>query len=1226
MATTLDVTLSTALQSEFTAAPGAGNENATLYEVYFDQNATTGVVTTLAENGTLTSGTVASIVLPDSLISGKIYFVAGSETLGSTVDLSTLITNQSNINPTTATADNFGYDSIELNLSGTSTDAGNLTSVNEFGLPMSIGVSYNNGSSASVGYAISGQSIVSALTAGSTSVTVGTYTSGALEGDFRTALPPTDPNDWSDYVTSLEGTQASQIILSGQFNGAEDASNTYHNGGYFSYQLSWQEASGGTPGDGNGDFWLTPLAGSQIQGNIQLTPAELEDSIYQTGGNAQIYTDKTDSTPYETMNTGANNQWGAVLRDLILGFNAGYFGSTGTPINGQASGSVDLNNSVNWDPTYAFGNSLVSHPALSQWFNPYAEVFGNDSNSYGFGYSDALTAAYTSGPLISVVEPGTAADVSTISVNIFGQDETPSGYTPPTINNYIAPPAGGYAVPTGTSGNNIVLTFNAAQTGTNVGVVMDKTATIMLKVLVSDTGGTPVWTDVTFDGATAGADGLWQQWQISGSQAEGYTAAALPGTTEPTGSLLINGMPVNATGGVSWYQITETGAADPTGKSFNLYLTTNSSGQFYNPSYAGQGADAAVDGLGIVQGPAGSQYANTMTFDLAGSSGNATDPLLNVQNTDSSYIDNHLTQPDAPVAGTISGGVFVALAGQGNQTSNSITTGAQGLEFGWTGENSDPNTVSWITGYTNKINAEDVALIRIETLGGGSIVTVSGTADIDGNWQTGPVYLDPGSYDITMQEYLPSDTAFATPVGAGSQILELTETNPPYNGVLIGLVTVPSTLPSDINSALQMVLTTANSAITAGTLGLTNIDLATNTTFATTILGGVLEYTNTDSLGAVGAGGITTGAFTVGAGIDALVVQAPDDFSITGNGTTSIALFGANSNVAYSVLTGSGSIFAAGGADSINIGAFGDTLTYSIYTSGNDTVNLNSGFDTVDATGNSSTTLFLANAQATVTSADNSTVSVVFQPLSGGTLDFINQSSGAATIYTGAYTLPGGGREFATNAVTAYGGGGGGFYVGGYAGNNSLIGGLGTVTLQGANAGDVLSVTGGDGNQLFSGQGAETLGATSASGANTFQLNLKYVGVGTITGSDVVSTQGSGLQAYLLGAGDSTITGSTVTGASNIFDLIRDASVGSASYTLTNFASMSSANFFITNGSGQGGDASVQSITTGIFSGTEVTTVILSDQTTIKFDGLASSNLSVGTDTTSGVISISYHA
>jgi hypothetical protein len=446
------------------------------------------------------------------------------------------------------------------------------------------------------------------------------------------------------------------------------------------------------------------------------------------------------------------------------------------------------------------------------------------------------------------------------------------------------------------------------------------------------------------------------------------------------------------------------------------------------------------------------------------------------------------------------------------------------------------------------------------------------------------------------------------------------------SGVLTGLVSIPSALPSDINTTLQTLLTAASGAVTAGALGLINVDQATNTTFSSTVAGGnLLEYTNTDSLGAVGTGGITTGAFTVGSGIDALIVQAPGDFSITGNGTTSVALFGSASNVSYSVLTGSGSIFAAGGSDSISIGAAGDTPTYAVYTSGNDTVNLVSGLETVDATGNSSTTLFLGAAQATVTATDNATVSVVFQPLTAGSLDFINNSSGAATIYTGAYTLPGGGQNYATNAVTAYGGTGGGFYVGGYAGNNSLIGGAGSVTLQGANAGDVLSVTGGD-NVLFSGQGAETLGATSATGSNLFQLNLKYVGVGTITGSDMVSTQGSGQQSYLLGAGDSTITGSTTAGASNIFDLIRDASVGSASYTLTNFASMSSATFYITDSSQAAGSSSINSITTGTFGSLEVTTVTLSDQTTIKFDGLASSNLSVSTDSTSGVISITYHS
>ncbi len=451
------------------------------------------------------------------------------------------------------------------------------------------------------------------------------------------------------------------------------------------------------------------------------------------------------------------------------------------------------------------------------------------------------------------------------------------------------------------------------------------------------------------------------------------------------------------------------------------------------------------------------------------------------------------------------------------------------------------------------------------------------------------------------------------------------------SGVLTGLVSVPSALPSDINTTLQIFLSAASGSIEGGspTLGLINDDLANSTTFNSSIAGAnLLELTNTDSLGAV-SGSSVSATYNVGASVDALIVQAPGDFTITGNGTTSVALFGANSNVTYSVTTGSGSIFAAGGADSISIGAAGDTPSYTVYTSGNDTVNLVSGIESIDATGNSSTTLFLGAAEATVTANDSSTVSVVFQPLTAGSLDFINNSSGAATIYTGAYTLPGGGHNYATNAVTAFGGAGGGFYVGGYAGNNSLTGGTGTVTLQGANAGDVLSVNGGDGNVLFSGQGAETLGASSGSTNNTFQLNLKYVGVGTITGSDVVSTQGAGQQAYLLGAGDSTITGSTASGASNVFNLIRNASVGSASYTLTNFASMSSANFFITDGSG-GGTSSIQDISTAMFtiggSAVDVTTVTLSDQTTIKFDGLASSNLSVSTDTTSGVIAISYHA
>src|SRR5208337_4053961 len=186
------------------------------------------------------------------------------------------------------------------------------------------------------------------------------YTSGPLKGDFRMALSPTEAlslssltnppfkaADWSQYVASLETSLASKtppnIVLSGQFNGAPAANGVWHNGGYFAYQLSW---------DGT-YFWLDPLPSSQIKGDIQLTPANLENSIYSTLGTANIYTNQTDATPYLMgMNTGANNQWGKVLSEFLAGFTGGFYSNSGTSPNPQIKGTIDLNQNMNWDPTY----------------------------------------------------------------------------------------------------------------------------------------------------------------------------------------------------------------------------------------------------------------------------------------------------------------------------------------------------------------------------------------------------------------------------------------------------------------------------------------------------------------------------------------------------------------------------------------------------------------------------------------------------------------------------------------------------------------------------------------------------------------------------------------------------------------------------------------------------------------------------------------------------------
>jgi len=105
-------------------------------------------------------------------------------------------------------------------------------------------------------------------------------------------------------------------------------------------------------------------------------------------------------------------------------------------------------------------------------------VFNNNSNSYGAGYADNLTKALSVGPLLSLWNGTTNTD---LTVTLFADADTPAsaqylganigmGYQTPVINNYVAPPIGGYGSLTDIGGsatfstNNI--TFNFA--GSNV--------------------------------------------------------------------------------------------------------------------------------------------------------------------------------------------------------------------------------------------------------------------------------------------------------------------------------------------------------------------------------------------------------------------------------------------------------------------------------------------------------------------------------------------------------------------------------------------------------------------------------------------------------------------------------------------------------------------------------------------------------------------------------------
>lgn len=429
-----------------------------------------------------------------------------------------------------------------------------------------------------------------------------------------------------------------------------------------------------------------------------------------------------------------------------------------------------------------------------------------------------------------------------------------------------------------------------------------------------------------------------------------------------------------------------------------------------------------------------------------------------------------------------------------------------------------------------------------------------------------------------------------------------------------GMLSVPSSLGTTVNSLLQTYLDGVSGSVAAATAGFENLNAAGTGGSVAGSGGNFLEeITNTDSTGA-SVSGTFSGVVTVNPAATTLVVQAPGSLSISGSSATGAALFGASSNVAYSVSGGAGSIFAAGGNDSVYAKDAAETVT----SAGNDTLTFASASthnEVINTVGNATTRVYVGGADvATVTASDSSQASVVFLTNAGGSLDFINNSSAAQTIYSGSYTTAGGGNIYAVNAVTAFGGAGGGYFVGGRGGFNLLNGGTGDSTLVGGGASDTL-IAGGNQNYLYTGVGAETLIGGGVN--NVFQVGLENVGIGMTTAvGDVVSAGGSGAQDFLLGnLTATTLTGSTVTGASNVYDILGAVSTGSGLATLggsvltiTDFGA--SDHIYLVDNTGFGPNAPTFDTMQAAFGGGG-TSILLSDGTQITLKGVSTSQLSV---------------
>ena len=430
-----------------------------------------------------------------------------------------------------------------------------------------------------------------------------------------------------------------------------------------------------------------------------------------------------------------------------------------------------------------------------------------------------------------------------------------------------------------------------------------------------------------------------------------------------------------------------------------------------------------------------------------------------------------------------------------------------------------------------------------------------------------------------------------------------------HNSVL----SVPSSFPSAVNTMLQEYLNSVSSSVIGGTAGFENNDVATGADLVTPGAAALEVISNMDTGGSTAAGSPYN--VTVSAGVATLVVEAPGNGTITGSSSTTSVTFGADSNVDYSVQNGApSSIFAAGGSNNITLLPGIGNLNDTVYSSGNDSLNfLGQGSVQASIIGSANDRVVIEDTQATVTATGNATVGLFWaSPTSGGRLDFINNSTAAATIFSSVFNQPDGSALTAPNSITVDGGQGGGYYNGGQAGNNSLIGGTGVVTLVGAGEGDFLQASSSLGqNDLFSGAGSETLEGTSLSGSNEFVAGLNYPGLGQPVPNDVISTTGSGQQNFQLGNGTDTIFGSTVATA-NVFNIYGDATTGSANFIINNFVN---GTIFLNNDADNGaGNASITSILTDPIIAGNNTLITLSDSTQIHLIGVSASSVTQGVD------------
>jgi Ca2+-binding RTX toxin-like protein len=570
--TTVNFDLSSTLQTTLGSAT-----DASVYVYAFGASVLNGPVS-LVTSATLYSGgaiSATSIDLPaGSYFSGDIYVVIqqGQTTMPTVALPGDIINNASTYN--------YSYQLFEATLSGSQYDLGDISAVNTFGFTSTYEVEYQDGSD-SRGFLVSGETIFDALP----SAAVADYNPNTFPNPQQLATGPATANNgapwdssvWQTYVDALKTDAATladiQIVYAFQGSSIDGTPSLSQ------YGVQYVESDQ----YGTDYFWLVPDTsyGATNTDWIQIQASALVDNIYVQGGSIMVYQGGPSGTqvPYNSFTP--DNADGGVVKHFVAGFDAGFWGGTGTSPNALSTSTLDFNKGYNWNVNYAYDaillngvgsasytNSLGTQSSSDFFYDPWAQQFVGNSNAYGYSYSDLVSAGGVN-PQIALWDTAAAANVETINITIYDTGETPASGYQASSQGYIAPGAGGYEAATTANTNNVGFDFNFSVGSTTYSPADD--TPIILKIYAPGAAGGDGDGFIVLNLSSDAGSGDWWYYTIT-SDATDTWAFDVTNPTGEDGFFNIFNLPGTLDGSTAWYQLVfGEGEAQST---YNIYAET----------------------------------------------------------------------------------------------------------------------------------------------------------------------------------------------------------------------------------------------------------------------------------------------------------------------------------------------------------------------------------------------------------------------------------------------------------------------------------------------------------------------------------------------------------------------------------------------------------------------------------------------------------------------------